>query len=224
MRQFVAIVSFLGLAGLARAGQAPSAVPTDAQGQPIQQEEKNEWGVNFVLEAYPGSVLFSTDIDGFETVKGNRTEKIEGFGSYIPSLNVGAALETPLLYVDTTVGGGGVANAAIISPLADAQLAVRFKLGKLFTIGPHIRGMYLWAPIWLKDNDPDFSSTWGAMGGVGFTVGIKPISLSIGLDYMGASFDAKPKDGAVPNRRELDISGVVIQVGIICRFGGPSNR
>jgi hypothetical protein len=64
----------------------------------------------------------------------------------------------------------------------------------------------------------EFSDTWGYSVGVGFTVGVKAISFSLSVDYLSASFDVEPKASVSTNEGELDISGMAIQLGILCRF------
>ncbi len=175
-------------------------------------------GVDVLFEAYPFNTVVSPKVNDFEATHGSETDDVEGVFSSLPNLRLGLGLETPFAYFDATAGGGVFWNFALLSPTGRGDLSARFKLGRLFTLGPHVGLIYFGEPLWFSTPRVEFSDAWGYSAGLGFTVGVKAISFSLSVDYLSASFDVEPKASVLTNDDDLDISGIAIQLGILCRF------
>ncbi len=137
-------------------------------GQEWGVTERKSSGVEFIVDLRPGSMLFSSDIDGFEIrscdtnwftagnvgdwnyYKGSTWDGInilEGTGSFIPNFSAGIGINTPVLYIDITGGFGYQYNTAFNGLMTFADVAARFKLGDFVTLGPHL-GIVNFSPKW----------------------------------------------------------------------------
>ncbi len=177
-----------------------------------------KFGLHFVLEAL-GSVVISPAVEGFHASSATDTQEVEGIASVMPNGRLGLGIETNAAFIDIMGGGGALVNEALIAPMGEGIVAVRFKLGKLFTVGPEAGVVYFGEPDFEKDGvEPKFSDSLGWLAGLNFTFGIRAISLSVSFDYLSAEFDLKRSSGFSTNWRELDFSGPLIQFGIVSRF------
>jgi hypothetical protein len=181
--------------------------------------------LDLVLEAYPMTWLLSPDVDDFSIFEdGRRVGDVDWPLSSLPSVRLGLGADTPLAFLDATAGGGVLVQGSIgdyrfLSPYARLNLAAHFKVGGLFTVGPHVAGLYFAEPEWLDDGDADFSDTWGWAAGLSLTVGGKPVSLAVCAEYLCGSFDVDRGSVTSPaSRNELDFSGAAVTIGILCRF------
>lgn len=179
-------------------------------------------GVDFVLDIKPASLLVSPDVDGFEVERsGYYWDTVEGTGSWMPTLKAGIGIDTSSLYIDVTGGLGYLWNDAFHANMYLADVAVRFKLGRVVTLGPHI-SVVSFDPTWegeLSDSDDvELSECTGFMPGLCLTAGGKIVSFSLSLDYLSASFDVETHNGWRANDDSLDMSGLSLNLGVLLRF------
>lgn len=186
-------------------------------------------GVDFILDIKPASFLISPDADGFEVERYYssyyysyyESDTIEGSGSWMPTLKAGIGIDTSPLYLDFTGGFGYLYNGAFTATMYVADVALRFKLGRVVTLGPHI-GVVKFDPTWegeLSDSDDvELSDCTGFMPGLCFTAGGKIASFSLSLDYLSASFDVETYHGWRASEDTLDISGFSLSLGVLLRF------
>ena len=69
-------------------------------------------------------------------------------------------------------------------------------------------------------SDVKLDSATGIMPGICFTAGSKKVSFSVSVDYLDADFDVETSGGwsVVGGGNTLDMSGVMIRLGVILRF------
>ncbi len=178
-------------------------------------------GANFIFDLKPGSILFSPDIDGFRVSRTSGSDTVSGSGSWMPTLKAGMRIDNPALNIDLTGGVGFLVNGAFHSYMYLADLALRFKISKHATIGPHV-SVIKFDPKWdgsLSDSsDVNLSEETAFMPGLCFTVGGKTASFSASIDYINTSFDVTTYNGWVSNYDSLDIAGFAIQLGVLFNF------
>ena len=178
-------------------------------------------GANFIFDLKPGSVLFSPDIDGFRVSRTSGSDTVSGSGSWMPTLKAGMRIDNPALNIDLTGGVGFLVNGAFHSYMYLADLALRFKISKHATIGPHV-SVIKFDPKWdgsLSDSsDVNLSEETAFMPGLCFTVGGKTASFSASIDYINTSFDVTTYNGWVSNYDSLDMAGFAIQLGVLFVF------
>lgn len=178
-------------------------------------------GANFIFDLKPGSVLFSPDIDGFRVSRTSGSDTVSGSGSWMPTLKAGMRIDNPALNIDLTGGVGFLVNGAFHSYMYLADLALRFKISKHATIGPHV-SIIKFDPKWdgsLSDSsDVNLSEETAFMPGLCFTVGGKTASFSASIDYINTSFDVTTYNGWVSNYDSLDMAGFAIQLGVLFVF------
>ena len=178
-------------------------------------------GANFIFDLKPGSILFSPDIDGFRVSRTSGSDTVSGSGSWMPTLKAGMRIDNPALNIDLTGGVGFLVNGAFHSYMYLADLALRFKISKHATIGPHV-SVIKFDPKWdgsLSDsNDVNLSEETAFMPGLCFTVGGKTASFSASIDYINTSFDVTTYNGWVSNYDSLDMAGFAIQLGVLFVF------
>ena len=178
-------------------------------------------GANFIFDLKPGSILFSPDIDGFRVSRTSGSDTVSGSGSWMPTLKAGMRIDNPALNIDLTGGVGFLVNGAFHSYMYLADLALRFKISKHATIGPHV-SVIKFDPKWdgsLSDSsDVNLSEETAFMPGLCFTVGGKTASFSASIDYINTSFDVTTYNGWVSNYDSLDMAGFAIQLGVLFNF------
>jgi len=178
-------------------------------------------GMDFILDLKPASILFSPDVDGFRVSRTFESDRISGSGSWMPTLKAGMRIDTPALNIDLTGGLGLLYNGAFHSSMYLGDLALRFKISKHATIGPHV-SVIKFDPTWdgsgSDSSDVKLSEETSLMPGLCFTVGGKTASFSASIDYLDTSFDVTTHNGWVANDTSLDISGFAIQLGVLFSF------
>ncbi len=174
--------------------------------------------LGFLVGVHPGSVLYSADVDGYTVADSRITEELQSPLSTLPTLSAGLAWEAEWAYIDLTGGVGYLYNTVFSGFTYGGDLALRFKLPiETLTLGPHI-GLIRLKPDWDGDADVSLSDTTGTVAGLGVTVGTRPMSVSVSMDYLDASLDATVDDGSGAAAGDLDLSGAALQVGVIFRF------
>lgn len=172
---------------------------------------------NLILNVTPGFFLYSPDAKGFRASDGRRTDEISGYLSNIVSVSAGVGVNTPIFFLDTTAGVGYMWSSSITAPVFLGDVAFRLKiLGNEMTMGPHITFLYF-RPEWDGDTKITLSDETGVAGGLSLTIGLKAFSVLASLDYLHLDFKTEPS-GISSNRNDLDMSGVVFQVGMLMRF------
>ncbi len=182
-------------------------------------------GVDFILDLKPASMLFSPDADGFMVSRTSgsiyESDTISGSGSWMPTLKAGIRIDTSPLNIDLSGGLGLLYNGAFHSSMYLADLALRFKISKHATIGPHV-SVIKFDPTWdgsgSDSSDVKLSEETSVMPGLCFTVGGKTASFSASIDYIDTSFDVTTHNGWVANDSSIDISGFAIQLGVLFSF------
>ena len=182
-------------------------------------------GMDFILDLKPASILFSPDVDGFRVSRTSsflyESDTISGNGSLMPTLKAGIRIDTSALNIDLTGGLGLLYNGAFHSSMYLADLALRFKISKHATIGPHV-SVIKFDPTWdgsgSDSSDVKLSEETSVMPGLCFTVGGKTASFSASIDYIDTSFDVTTHNGWVANDSSIDISGFAIQLGVLLSF------
>jgi hypothetical protein len=182
-------------------------------------------GADFILELKPASLLFSPDIDGFNVSRTSGftyySDTISGNGSWMPTLKAGMRIDTSALDIDLTGGYGLLVNGAFHSSMYLGDLALRFKISKHATLGPHV-SVIKFNPTWdgssSDSDDVKLSDETSIMPGLCFTVGGKAASFSVSIDYIDTSFDVTTHNGWIANDSSLDISGFAIQLGVLFSF------
>ncbi|MFH0783437.1 MAG: hypothetical protein V2B20_15995 [Pseudomonadota bacterium] len=175
-------------------------------------------GTDFVLSVHPGSLLISPDVDGFTASNGYYSEEISGVGSWIPSINGGVGFDLPSMYIDLTVGTGYLVNGAFTGPFYQGDVALRFKLGQVITLGPHL-SLIRYDLSWDGSENVELSPTTGVAPGLCLTAGGKKVAFSMNLDYVNASVDAESQDRNVRlSSDSIDLSGIALSLGVIFRF------
>ena len=182
-------------------------------------------GADFILDLKPASILFSPDVDGFRVSRTSgflhESDTISGSGSWMPTLKAGIRIDTSALNIDLTGGYGLLYNGAFHSSMYLGDLALRFKISKHATIGPHV-SIIKFDPTWdgsgSDSDDVKLSEETSIMPGLCFTVGGKAASFSASIDYIDTSFDVTTYNGWVANDYSLDISGFAIQLGVLFSF------
>ncbi len=182
-------------------------------------------GADFILDLKPASFLFSPDADGFKVSRTSgflyESDTISGSVSLMPSLKAGIRIDTSALNIDLTAGLGFLYNGAFHSSMYLGDLALRFKISKHATIGPHV-SVVEFDPTWdgsgSDSSDVKLSEETSIIPGLCFTIGGKTASFSASIDYIDTSFDVTTHNGWVANDTSLDISGFAIQLGVLFSF------
>jgi hypothetical protein len=175
--------------------------------------------VDFVLEINPLSYLISPDVDDFTTSNGVIFEEISGVGSLYPTFKAGIGLESRTTIIDILAGVGYLWNDAFNATTISGDLFVRFKIGQrgIFTLGPHV-GIISFNPDWDGTSEIVLQNETGWAGGLALTVGSSRVAFSAVFDYLSADIGVEPSSGWTANKSTLDISGLLIQLGVQFRF------
>jgi len=174
--------------------------------------------VDFILNINPGNWLISTDADDFSVTTGWLKEDVEGYSSWMPTMAMGIGFDTTSAYIDIVGGVGYQWNNLFTTTMYMADVAYRFKLNQTVTLGPHISVVFFSDPDWEGIANVTLDDTTGWMPGLAITAGSKKVSFSASIDYLDADFDVKTSGGWAANKNSLDISGFLLQVGVLFRF------
>ncbi|MBI5245220.1 MAG: hypothetical protein HY922_16280 [Elusimicrobia bacterium] len=185
-------------------------------------------GVNMVFDIMPGNFLNSSNLTGFNVSKSyyggwysySYTDTVNSGMSWSPTTKIGVGIEMPFAYLDLTGGAGGFVGA-FYGPLYFGDAALKFKLGRVVTLGPHLSVVNIrpqWTGISSDSGDVSIEPGTGPMLGVVFNVG-KTCSFQASLDYLAMPpLKVTTHHGWVANRNELDFSGLMVQLGVAFRL------
>ena len=184
--------------------------------------------VKFVFEFDPLSVLVSPDLDGFYVSDSGYysyfREEIDGTTVFAPSIHAGVGFAVNDKFeIDGMVGYGWYFADVIESDFLTVKAVGRFTFNRFVTLG--IEAGYVsfsgleWDGEWANDNDISFSDSNGVLFGVSFTAGIEQISFNMSVEYMKLDeSDITTRNGWNTSSNKLDLSGVLVNFGITCRF------
>ncbi len=204
----------------------------------MSETRAQDKAARFILDFRPGSFLLSSDMDGFVVSRTSgsvtQTETIEGYGSWTPSVNAGAGINLGILDLNITGGPGYLWNMAFHGPFWQADIGAMFKLANgHFRIGPHLGILGLGDATWdsidttgVGGSDPqvDFTGNTGLKGGLSLRTGGDRVAFLANFDFVDVAYDVTTRDGWVARddqgkiATELDMSGVMIDLGLMVRF------
>jgi hypothetical protein len=187
----------------------------------------------FVLDIRPGSFLLSPDLEGFTLRDAGNTSRetiSDGF-SWTPSINAGVGWTFATFDLNITAGPGYIWNDGFNGSFWQVDAGALFKIadGRL-RIGPHIGIVGLsdakWDPLTNNtgNGQVDLSGNTGFKGGLAFHAGSERVAFLANIDFVDVSYDVTTRSGWVAQDdqgkqlTELDMSGVMIDLGLIIRF------
>lgn len=180
--------------------------------------------VKFVLRADPASLMVSPDADGFYVRNVWGREEIEGTTAWTPSIHAGIGFNVgDKAVIDATVGVGWYyGGEALESSFITERLSARFKLGNVITLGAQVGLIQFDDLEWNGDfaeSNVQFSDSNGYLGGLAFTAGSDRVSFSLSVEYVNLDdFDVTTTGGWIPSSNSLDLSGTLINMGVLLRF------
>jgi hypothetical protein len=180
--------------------------------------------VKFVLRADPASFMVSPDVDGFYVRNALALEEVKGTTAWTPSIHAGIGFNLgDLAVLDATVGVGWYyGGEALESSFVTERLSARFKLGKVVTLGAQLGLIQFddleWDGDFAKSN-VKFSDSDGYSAGLSFTAGSDRVSFSLSVEYVNLDdFDVTTTGGWTPSSNSLDLSGTLVNMGVLLRF------
>jgi hypothetical protein len=180
--------------------------------------------VKFILRADPVSVMKSPDVDGFYVQRPGIRDEIDGDTAWTPSINAGIGFNAgDSVLLDATLGVGWYKGGeALESSFVTQRLSARFKLGKVVALGAQV-GLIQFDNIdWKGDyagSNVQFSDSDGYLAGLSFTAGSDRVSFSLSVEYVSLDdFDVTTTGGWTPSSNSLDLSGTLINMGVLLRF------
>jgi hypothetical protein len=180
--------------------------------------------VKFVLRADPVSFMISPDIDGFYVQNSGIREEIDGTTAWTPSIHAGIGFDAgDKVLLDATVGVGLYYGGEVLeSSFVTQRLSARFKLGKVVTLGAQFGLIQFDDLEWDGDDaksNVNFSDSDGYLAGLSFTAGSDRVSFSLSVEYVSLDdFDVTTTGGWTPSSNNLDLSGTLINMGVLLRF------
>ncbi|MFC1765754.1 hypothetical protein ACFL6U_27225 [Planctomycetota bacterium] len=187
----------------------------------------------FILDFRPASFLLSPDLEGFTLRDAGNTKRetiSDGF-SWTPSVNAGVSLPLNTCEVTLTAGSGYLWNDGFSSSFWQADLSALFDLADgRFRIGPHVGVLGLgdakWDPL---TNDTgkgqvDLTGNTGFKGGLAIQAGGERVAFLANIDFVDVRYDVTTRSGWIAQDdqgkelTELDMSGVMVDLGLIIRF------
>jgi len=194
----------------------------------VFQESKAQSPVSFVLNIQPISYLISPEINGFSVSRSgsgggwyyySETDEITGFASVVPNALAGISINTPVVFLDFTGGGGFLWSGAFNGPVYMGDFAARFRIASVFTLGFH-GGVMAWSPKWTgeysDDNDVNLGNMTGFYAGPTLSVG-KKASFVFSIDYFSGKSDVYTYNNWHASSSELNLSGVMFNFGLLIR-------
>lgn len=180
--------------------------------------------VKFVLRADPASFMISSDIDGFYVQNSGIREEVDGTTAWTPSIHAGIGFNVgDKVLLDATVGVGWYYGGEVLeSSFITQRLSARFKLGKVVSLGAQFGLIQFDDLEWDGDDaqsNVNFSDSDGYLAGLLFTAGSDRVSFSLSVEYVSLDdFDVTTTGGWTPSSNSLDLSGTLINMGVLLRF------
>lgn len=180
--------------------------------------------VKFILRADPVSFMISPDVDGFYVQSSGIRDEIDGRTAWTPSINAGLGFNAgDSVLLDATLGVGWYhGGEALESSFVTQRLSARFKLGKFITLGAQAGLIQFDNLDWKGDyaaSNVQFSDSDGYLAGLSFTAGSERVSFSLSVEYVNLDdFDVTTTGGWTPSSNSLDLSGALVNMGVLLRF------
>lgn len=178
---------------------------------------------NLVADARPGTLIVSSKAGDFEALgpapRLDVTE-LEEASEYttMPGLRLGLGWSSQELFADLCGTAGYLLNERFRSPVFGVDAALLFRLRRNIALGPHLGYAWITDPEWTGDADLDMDSTSALLLGMQAVIGYD-ILFVFSADYLNADpVDVRAYNGWQTNKDSLDISGVILQFGIMGRF------
>jgi hypothetical protein len=180
--------------------------------------------VKLVLRADPASFMVSPDIDGFYIQNVGMRDDVDGNTAWTPNINLGIGFNAgDSVLLDATLGVGWYyGGEALESNFVTQRLSARFKLGKSITLGAQAGLIQFDNLDWKGDyagSNVQFSDSDGYLAGLSFTAGSQRVSFSLSVEYVSLDdFDVTTTGGWTPSSNRLDLSGALVNMGVLLRF------
>ncbi len=180
--------------------------------------------VKFILRADPVSFMISPDVDGFYVQSTGIRDEIDGSSAWTPNINAGIGFNArDSVLLDATLGVGWYhGGEALESSFVTQRLSAHYQLGKFVALGAQVGLIQFDNLDWKGDyagSDIQFSHSNGYLAGLSFTAGSARVSFSLSAEYVGLKdFDVTTTGGWTPSSNSLDLSGTLINMGVLFRF------
>jgi hypothetical protein len=180
--------------------------------------------VKFILSADPVSFMISPDIDDFYIQGSGIREEVDGYTSWTPSINAGIGFNAgDSVLLDATLGVGWYYGGEVFeSSFVTERLSARVKLSKIITLGARLGLIQFDDLEWDGDygqSNIKFSDSDGYLSGLSFTAGSDRVSFSLSVEYVKLDdFDVTTTGGWTSSSPSLDLSGTLINMGVLFRF------
>ena len=180
--------------------------------------------VKFILSVDPASFMISPDIDGFYIQNSETRDEVDGYTSWTPSINAGIGFNAgDSVLLDATLGVGWYYGGEVFeSSFVTERLSARIKLSKVITLGARLGLIQFDDLEWDGDygqSNIKFSDSDGYLAGLSFTAGSDRVSFSLSVEYVKLDdFDVTTTGGWTSSSPSLDLSGTLINMGVLFRF------
>ncbi len=174
--------------------------------------------VSFVFDARPIAILIAPNSNDLDLARGSQTDHTEGNIAEAPNFKIGPRFHTPWMDLELTAGIGGLWHPDFYGGFYQFDIAPRFEIDKGVTFGPHIGIITFDSVFWRHSSKMTINNNSGWLGGIAIDFRRKTFGLLIAIDYLDCELDLYPQDGWTTNHSELDISGIVLQIGLVWRF------
>ena len=180
--------------------------------------------VKFILSADPVSFMISPDIDDFYIQGSGIREEVDGYTSWTPSINAGIGFNAgDSVLLDATLGVGWYYGGEVFESIfVTERLSARIKLSKVITLGARLGLIQFDDLEWDGDygqSNIKFSDSDGYIAGLSFTAGSDRVSFSLSVEYVKLDdFDVTTTGGWTSSSPSLDLSGTLINMGVLFRF------
>jgi hypothetical protein len=180
--------------------------------------------VKFILRADPASFMVSPDIDNFYVKNSGTRVDVNRYTAWTPSINAGIGFNAgDSVLLDATLGVGWYyGGQALESNFVTQRLSAHYKLGKFVTLGAQVGLIQFDDLDWKGDysgSNVQFSHSNGYLAGLSFTAGSDRVSFSLSVEYVSLDdFDVTTTGGWTASSNSLDLSGTLINMGVLFRF------